>query len=158
MEIPKGSQLLGHVTDAQAHDKAHESSMIGIEFDHAAPKNGQSFAIHSQIESVSEPQSMITEDKNAAADAFNNPGPQGGTGGEATSGSSLAGHRLGGDAVLNADLNGGQMGSAIASEIPGVMLGADATGSASGVLSAAKKNFRLDPGTQMVVGIVAAGK
>jgi hypothetical protein len=162
--IPKGSRLLGHVTQVQAHDKKNEDSWIGIEFDRAALKNGQSFAIHSQIESVSLPQSMITEDENAASNAFNGPGPNGPAfagshvSGTATAGTQLAGHGLVGDAVLNANLNGGQMGpgsGTMPTGIPGVGLSGEASGSA---LSAAKKNFRLDPGTQMVIGVVAAGK
>jgi hypothetical protein len=151
--IPKGSQLLGHVTAVQAHNKTHQSASIAIAFDQAAPRNGQSFAIRSQIDSVAEPQSRITEDENASG-AFNQPrdAPT------ATAESQLAGNSLAHDAVLNADLNGGQMQTRIGSEIPGVTLTGDATGSASGELSAARKNFRLDPGTQMVVGVVAAGK
>lgn len=37
--------------------------------------------------------------------------------------------------------------------IPGVMLASDATGSASGTLSALRRNVHLDSGTQMLLGI-----
>jgi len=40
--------------------------------------------------------------------------------------------------------------------IPGVMLGGDASGAASGVLSASKRNVHLDSGTQMVLGVSSA--
>jgi hypothetical protein len=40
--------------------------------------------------------------------------------------------------------------------VQGVMLAGDATGTASGMLSAAKQNVHLDSGTQMVLGISAA--
>jgi V8-like Glu-specific endopeptidase len=173
--IPKGSRLMGHVTEVQAHSKQHESSLIGIEFDRAELKNGQSFAIHSVIESVSQPQWVTAQNKmmdSAAANAFNEIGPNGpayggkSMSGTATSSSDLAGNGLVGNAVLSADANGGQMHPAQgttraletrATGIPGVMLGGDASGSA-GVLSDSKKNVSLLSGTQMVVGIAAAGK
>jgi hypothetical protein len=40
--------------------------------------------------------------------------------------------------------------------IPGVMLGGDASGAASGVLSASRRNVHLDSGTQMVLGVSSA--
>lgn len=50
--IPRGSRLVGHVTDVQEHAKGHQESHIGLEFDRVELKNGQSMAIHSMIESV----------------------------------------------------------------------------------------------------------
>ncbi len=50
--IPKGTRLIGHVTEAQAHDSAHADSQLGIAFDRAEMKNGRSLAIHSTIETV----------------------------------------------------------------------------------------------------------
>jgi hypothetical protein len=50
--IPKGTRLIGHVTEAQAHDSAHADSQLGIAFDRAELKNGQSLSIHSTIERV----------------------------------------------------------------------------------------------------------
>jgi hypothetical protein len=40
--------------------------------------------------------------------------------------------------------------------IPGVMLGGDASGATSGVLSASRRNVHLDSGTQMVLGVSSA--
>ena len=51
--IPKGSRLVGHVAQVQAHDKAHANSQMSIAFDRAELKGGQSFAIHSLIRGVS---------------------------------------------------------------------------------------------------------
>lgn len=54
----------------------------------------------------------------------------------------------------------GAAGSAAAhaTAIPGVMLNGDATGSASGTLTAAKRDVHLASGTQMVLGIAAVSK
>jgi hypothetical protein len=46
--------------------------------------------------------------------------------------------------------------AAHSTEIPGVMLGGDASGAASGVLSASRRNVHLDSGTQMVLGVSSA--
>ena len=166
VEIPKGSQLQGHVIAAQAHDKTNQSAWIKIEFDRAVLKNGQSFAIHSMIESVSLPAAVLGQERTRGW-GFTGPGPTGTAfagkpmGGTATAGTAMAGHGMVGDAVLVADANGGQMHSNIdesATGIPDVMLRGDSTGLSAGVLSAEKKNFRLDSGTQMVIGVAAAGK
>lgn len=53
--IPKGSRLIGHVTEAQACDSAHADSQLGIAFDRAELKNGRNLAIHSTIETVNPP-------------------------------------------------------------------------------------------------------
>jgi hypothetical protein len=50
--IPKGSRLVGHVTEAQAYDPAHGTAQIAIAFDHAELKNGQSIAIYTLIGGV----------------------------------------------------------------------------------------------------------
>lgn len=166
LEIPKGSQLQGHVTEVQAHEKKDEGSRIAIDFDRVLLKGGQTLPIHSMIESVSLPASVQGEERTRGW-GLTGPGPGGPAfggkreGGTATSGTAMAGHGLVGDAVLTADANGGQIHSSFdenVTGIPDVMLSGDPSGSTSGVLSAVKKNFRLDSGTQMVVGIVAAGK
>lgn len=52
MVIPKGSRLVGHVTEVQEHAKGHQDSHLGLEFDRVELKNGQSMAIHSMIQSI----------------------------------------------------------------------------------------------------------
>jgi hypothetical protein len=208
-EIPKGSRLVGHVTEVQAHGKGQAESRMGIEFDRAELKGGQSFAIHSVIESVAPPASAMMADSMSGDGGMGGGmmgggrmggggmvggGPAGGgrTGGgliggtvggvssatgqvgsglDTTAGGALnaTGH-VAGDAggALNATgslagsttgaLSGAGSLTAHATGIPGVMLSGDATGSASGVLSDSNKNIHLDSGTQMVLGVSAAGK
>jgi len=57
--IPKGTRSIGHVTEALAHDSADADSELGIAFDRAELKNGRSVLIHSTIETVSPPQTMM---------------------------------------------------------------------------------------------------
>ena len=196
--IPKGSRLLGHVTEVEAHEKGHAASRMGLEFDRAELKGGQGMAIHSMIESVQPSASALSAASMANDDAFDT--PMGGGGG-AVGGGGMAGGRVGGGGGLLGGTAGGVTGATgragsdlgstaggavrttgnlggeatgnlahgvrgaasgagslgtHATGIPGIMLNGDATGSASGMLSAANKNVHLDSGTQMVLGIAAA--
>lgn len=201
--IPKGSRLIGHVTEVQAHEKGHAESRLGLQFDRAELKGGQSMAIHSMIESMQPSASAIAESSMAATDALDTPmaGGSGAVGGSAVGGGRLGGGGLAGGGALvggatgNAAMATGRVGSELgatagsavrttgnlggeasgrlaqgagataqgagtlgarATGLPGVMLAGDASGTASGTLSAANKNVHLDSGTQMVLGIAAA--
>ncbi len=205
-EIPKGSRLIGHVTDVQAHGNGNQDSHLGVAFDRAELRNGQSMAIHSVIESVSPSAAAANAAAAGEDDAFASSPAVGGMamgGGAAAarsggglvggsrsavggvgsvaggtvnpvgSGASSAGAGLGsttrgtlgaaGGTAVNAGhgtLNGAAVGTgslaAHATAIPGVMLGGDASGAASGMLSASNKNVHLDNGTQMVLGVSSA--
>src|SRR5208282_4282441 len=43
--IPRGTRLVGHITQVQTSDATHHFAQMGIAFDHAELKNGQSIAI-----------------------------------------------------------------------------------------------------------------
>jgi len=51
--IPKGSKLVGHVTNVQPRGEGKENSQIAIQFDRAELKGGQTLAIESVIQSIS---------------------------------------------------------------------------------------------------------
>jgi hypothetical protein len=50
--IPKGSRVIGHVTDAKARTKGESESALGIAFDHAVLKNGQQVPFQANIKSL----------------------------------------------------------------------------------------------------------
>ncbi len=50
--IPKGSKIMGHVTDVQAHDSNNENSKITLQFDQAELKGGQTMPIKSVLQSI----------------------------------------------------------------------------------------------------------
>src|SRR6266702_1149566 len=82
--IPKGSKIVGHVTDVEAKGKSSENSRVTIQFDRAELKGGQNMPIKSVLQSV-EPSG---EDSSAMAG-----GAYAGTarGGSATAGGTNAG-------------------------------------------------------------------
>jgi len=51
--IPKGSKIMGHVTEVQAHDKSNENSKLTLQFDQAELKGGQRMPIKSVLQSLS---------------------------------------------------------------------------------------------------------
>jgi hypothetical protein len=56
--IPRGSRLVGQVTEVQAYDPVHGPARIAIAFDHAELKSGQSIAIYTLIGGVSASSSL----------------------------------------------------------------------------------------------------
>jgi hypothetical protein len=199
--IPKGSRLIGRVTEVQAHEKGHADSSLGIAFDRAELKGGQAVAIHSVIESIAPSASAIAASSMDSEGSLNAPmAPMGGgamgggqmMGGGRAGGGGLLGGAVGGAASATGNVASGvgtTAGSALgatgnlagdatagvgngvrgatsatsalgahASSIPGVMLESGDATSASGVLSASRRNIHLDSGTQMVLGIAAAAR
>jgi hypothetical protein len=55
--IPKGSKLVGHVTQASARAKGESESSLGIVFDKAILKNGQEIPLNAGIQAIASAQS-----------------------------------------------------------------------------------------------------
>src|SRR6266478_6509346 len=58
--IPKGSRLVGHVTQASARAKGESESALGIVFDKAILKNGQEIPLNVAIQAVASAQSSAS--------------------------------------------------------------------------------------------------
>ena len=89
--IPKGSKLVGHVTQASARAKGDSESAVGIVFDKAILKNGQEVPLNVAIQALASAQST------AVASGGNDTGIMSGAGGSAMgSGRASGGGALGG--------------------------------------------------------------
>lgn len=55
--LRKGTQLIGHVTEAQASTKANAESSVGIVFDEAVMKKGEEVPFHATIQALAAAQS-----------------------------------------------------------------------------------------------------
>lgn len=66
-EIPKGSKLMGRVTNVQPRGDGKENSQIAIQFDRAELKGGQSVGIESIIQSISPAAGMGNADSGVPA-------------------------------------------------------------------------------------------
>src|SRR5712691_6192739 len=58
--IPKGSKLVGHVTEASARGKGESESALGIVFDKAILKNGQEIPLNAGIQAIASAQSSAS--------------------------------------------------------------------------------------------------
>jgi hypothetical protein len=141
--IPKGSKLVGHVTQASARAKGDSESALGIVFDKAILKNGQEVPLNAAIQALSSAQST------AVASGGNDTGIMSGAGGSAMgSGRASGGGALGGvtstagatagtvtnTAASSTNTAGGALNSTVHSAAntatagPGAVGGLDATG------------------------------
>lgn len=141
--IPKGSKLVGHVTQASARAKGEGESSLGIVFDKAILKNGEEMPLNVAIQALASAQGTASA-AGADADAM------GGLGGSAA-GSGAAGGRGGLGGVTSAA--GGAVGTVTntAANVGGAAGGAvNSTANAAGSVAGASRGA--------VGGINAAGQ
>jgi hypothetical protein len=136
--LPRGTKLLGHVTQASARSNGESDSSLGVVFDKAILKNGQEVPLNAGIQALASGQSAAST-AGPDLDTF-------GSGGASAAGSGVAGGRgaLGGvgstvggaaGAVTNTAANvGGSAGGALNSTVNST---ANAAGSLNGVSSGA---------------------
>lgn len=132
--VPKGSRLIGHVTEVQAHSKQQAESRVGLEFDRVEMRGGQSMAIRSMIESVSSSPGAMAAASMADDDAFDAPMGGGAVGAGVGGGGRLGGGLVGG-AVGNTAMMTSQAGSGLGAATGSPMRATgDVSGAASGNL------------------------
>jgi hypothetical protein len=177
-EIPKGSKLMGHIVAVQASG-AGANSQVALQFDHIVMKGGQSMAVQSQIQSIAPPEGEAPMDSSPAmtGGAINGPPAgaspsMGGANSKTNSAPQVPGSTPGlGSAPAANNLpaagtvvaTSGQIAIRTTS-VPGVLLANNVAGQqdprmaqASSILVGARKDIQLDGGTQLVVGVTAAG-
>ena len=177
-EIPKGSKLMGHVIAAQP-SASGANSQVALLFDHVEMKGGQSLAVHSQIQSITpsggpEPAGAATASGEAmsAPQAGSSPNTSA-TGANGAPRASAEPQGANGNPPAATGTGLPAAGTVVATNgniairttaIPGVLLANNAPGQqdprmaqASSILLGAKKDIQLDGGTQLVVGVSAAG-
>ena len=136
--IPKGAQVVGHVTQAQARSKSQSQSALGIAFDHCVLKNGQEVPVHVAIQAVAAAQSVaasslgesdVTSAGSAAGSGrASGSGPVGGVGstagaavGTVNNAAGNAGSAAGGVVNTTARTAGGATGSVAGSNVAGAL-------------------------------------
>ena len=74
--VAKDTEVVGHVTEAQARNKDQKESQVGITFDHAVTKNGSEMQMPMSIQAVVGPQNS-----ESSAGGNSDTAPSSGTGG-----------------------------------------------------------------------------
>jgi hypothetical protein len=175
--IPKGSRLLGHVTEVKTKAKGESSSALGIAFDKAILKDGRELSLPLSIQAIAMTQSRASADMESdsmmvgpatSAGGHGSGGmlagataPVGAVAGSATNTLGAAGSAAGGT-VHGAATEGMTDRGVLTSSahgvvgLPGLSLNANASSSAQGsVITSQNQNVRLDSGTQMVLRVDA---
>jgi hypothetical protein len=169
--IPKGSKLIGHVTEVKAHSKEQANSQLGIAFDHAILKNGTEIPLALGIQAIGRSQASAA----AMADdtfATGSAGGTGGSGARASGGGVLGGvgsttggavntvaNTAGAAANTAGSAGGAVSGSLSASSqgvvgLPGLSLSTQTSSSANAsVISSQGSNVHLDSGTAMILRV-----
>jgi hypothetical protein len=178
-EIPKGSKLIGRVTQVKPSGDAKDNSQVALQFDRAELKGGQNVAIHSEIQSIS-PSGSDTSSSVPHTMAAAPSGPSGPTS-SAPGGSMNGSSSAAAQSQPQPQMNGGSptaspagpaAGTIVArtgniairtTSIPGVLLANNEPGQqdprmaqSSGILLGAKRDVQLDGGTKMVIGVAAS--
>lgn len=148
--IPRGSKLIGHVTQCKARSKEEKESALGILFDKAILKNGQQIPLNVTIQALVAAQSVASAsagaDDLAAGARAGAMGTARGSGGGALGGvRSTAGAATG--AVANTAANaGGIAGGAVGSTV-------NAAGATRGSLGGLNAAGQLTSNSQGVFGL-----
>src|SRR6267143_1912654 len=149
--IPKGSKLVGHVTQASARANGESESSLGIVFDKAILKNGQEIPLNAGIQALASAQS-------SASAAGSDMDTMGGMGASAAGSGMAGGHSaLGGvtstavGAVTNTAANvGGTAGGAVNSA---ASAGGSIAGASKGAVGGLNGAGQLTSNSQGVFGL-----
>lgn len=145
--IPKGSKLIGHVTQAKARAKGESESALGIVFDQAVLRNGQEIPVNLAIQAVASAQAVASSSL-SEGDAFGTASGMGsgrasssggvlssagstvgGTAGAVTNTAGAVGSTVGGTAGATANTAASATGAAAGSNLAGSL-----TSSSTGVI------------------------
>jgi hypothetical protein len=172
--LPKGSKIMGHVTEAKAFSNAASESEVGIAFDHAVLKDGREVPLTASIQAIASPEAPSPADQgdnsmivagNSGARAVG-----GNAAGGALAGSSRAVGTTGGTllntssavgSVRSGTLEGSSSASGALSSsshgalgLKGISLDSAANSSTRGsVISSQGQNVHLEAGTQMILEV-----
>jgi hypothetical protein len=172
--IPRGSKIVGHVTEAKAHKKGQAESALGIAFDHAVLKDGSQVPLSLAVQAVGSSRTSAAvqaEDESlmssggaagsmsgaAPATARTGGGLVGGVG-SAAGGIVNTGANVGGSAAHTASglgagassLNSGSQGVI---GLRNLNLASSTSTSNSGTFTSPNSNVHLDSGTQMILRV-----
>lgn len=175
--IPRGSKLIGHVTDVKAREKGQNESSLGIAFDKAVLKNGQEVPLQASIRAIApaENNSPMPDMGGAGMDTGGSSnggmsgdmgsrtggmgGPPGSTGSPVGTPGSTPGN-AGGAAGNTANSAGRTPGAATGELNPGSQgviglqgLTLNSQAGNSSVISSNSKNVKLDNGTQLLLQV-----
>jgi hypothetical protein len=170
--IPRGSKIVGHVTEVKAREKGQAESVVGVDFDHAVLKDGSQIPLSLTVQAVGSvataaqaEDDSLSSGNPAAAGSGNRAGSSvtrtgGGLAGgsrSTTGGLVNTAGSVGGAAVNTATGAGAGASSSLNSNSQGVVglrglnLVSSASSANSATFTSRNSNVHLDSGTQMIL-------
>jgi hypothetical protein len=171
--LPRGSKIVGHVTEVKGWEKGQAESAVGVVFDHAVLKNGSQMPLSLAVQAVgngaaqAEDDSLLTSENTAATGKVTGSG----SGMTRTGGGVVGGVRsttgslvntagsVGAGTVNTATGAGAGASSSLNSNSRGVVglrglnLVSSASSSNSGTFTSQNSNVHLDSGTQLILSV-----
>lgn len=146
--IPKGTRLLGRITEVQAHNNDRAVAQMGIVIDHAELKNGETLPIHTLIRGLRPTPSVMPISPMSSDDSMS---------------STMGGGRMGADNRMGVDIGGrggglgaGSTESGSLGGVGGVTTGT-AAGAWTGVDAAADAGLPIDANAKENSAVQLAG-
>jgi hypothetical protein len=177
-KLPKGTKLMGRVTEVHAKSAGDNSAHLAFKLDRAVMRDGREVPVHAMVASLTAPSTAVASaSDDLSADGISGGGGVSGSGG--VRGGGLGGglvggttHALGGTTRMVGQTAGGALrtttstGMSLASgaarldqapvgNLPGVTVTSSQSASNSGSLDAAGRNINLESGTQMSLALAA---
>jgi len=163
-ELPRGTKLIGKVTDVHASSKQNKNAHLAFNLDHAVLKGGEQLPVHAALTSVTAP---------APSTSANLPMS---TGGAAAGGSTASGNTSGSAAgsapapapaasspIVTSSEPASTQGGMLrgpqdhvpVGNLPGVMLTGTSDANSAGSLDAMGQNISLESGTKLTLNLSA---
>jgi hypothetical protein len=171
--IPRGSKIVGHVTEVKAREKGQAESAVGVIFDDAVLKDGSHLPLSVAVQAVgsgaaaaqAEDDSLISSGNAVASGSVSGPGSgMARTGGglvggvRSTTGNLVNTAGSAGAGTVNAATGAGALSSLNSNSrgvvgLRGLSLVSSASSSNSGTFTSHTSNVHLDSGTQLILSV-----
>lgn len=157
--LPRGTKLIGKITDVQAKSKESNDSHLAFSVERAVLQDGKEIPVRAAVASVTAPANGSTASMPMGS------APSASSGGTGSTGAGGAGSAPNAPAMADADsasqsTQGGVLKSADdrvrVGNLPGVMLTGANSPESAGMLLASGKNIDLESGTKLILIVAAA--
>lgn len=165
-DLPKGTKLIGKVTDVHAKSNTDKSSHLAFDIDHAVTKDGHELPVRAAVTSVLAPAQSVDSAMMSGGGAGGGATSGGGGGMSGSSGGSAPAPASSNAPMISssdqpastAQVAKGPQDRVPVANMPGVVLTSADGMSSAGSLDAANQNFSLDAGTKMTLNVLPGQK
>ena len=165
-DLPKGTKLIGKVTDVHAKSNTDKSSHLAFDIDHAVTKDGHELPVRAAVTSVLAPAQSVDSAMMSGGGAGGGATSGGGGGMSGSSGGSAPAPASSSAPMISssdqpastAQVAKGPQDQVPVANMPGVVLTSADGMTSAGSLDAANQNFSLDAGTKMTLNVLPGQK